>query len=186
MFRWENHSIIIIIIIIIFIPTKKAMPEVLIRCYTTFEILKCSSDHQSSNLKLLIHGGFTMCWGRLFQSLITLWENEFLLVKRNACFLKILKLWPLLLELSHHHHHSFNVSVPLKVGRTAPMFVLSFFLHSILLAGSALDSFQCLEIIVDRIFPCLLRSSTSTLSTNFKFCDAVNTTIIPYNMPKPT
>ena len=38
-----------------------------------------------------------------------------------------------------HHHHSFNVSVPLKVGCTAPMFVLSFFLHSILLAGSALD-----------------------------------------------
>ena len=37
------------------------------------------------------------------------------------------------------HHHSFNVSVPLKVGRTAPMFVLSFFLHSILLVGSALD-----------------------------------------------
>ena len=68
----------------------------------------------------------------------------------------------------HHHHHSFNVSVPLKVGRTAPMFVLSFFLHSILFAGSALDSFQC-EIIVDRIFPCLLRSSTSTLSNNFKF-----------------
>ena len=27
-----------------------------------------------------------------------------------------------------HHHHSFNVSVPLKVGRTAPMFVLSFFI----------------------------------------------------------
>ena len=42
------------------------------------------------------------------------------------------------------HHHSFNVSVPLKVGHTAPMFVLSFFLHSILFAGSALDSFQCL------------------------------------------
>ena len=37
---------------------------------------------------------------RLFQSLITPWENEFLLVKRNACFLKILKLWPLVLELS--------------------------------------------------------------------------------------
>ena len=29
------------------------------------------------------------------------------------------------------------------MGRTAPMFVLSFFLHSILFAGSALDSFQC-------------------------------------------
>ena len=37
---------------------------------------------------------------------------------------------------NHHHHHSFNVSVPLKVGRTAPMFVPSFFLHSILFAGS--------------------------------------------------
>ena len=46
------------------------------------------------------------------------------------------------------HHHSFNVSVPLKVGRTAPMFVLSFFLHSILLAGSALDSFQCLRSLL--------------------------------------
>ena len=49
---------------------------------------------------------------------------------------------------NHHHHHSFNVSVPLKVGRTAPMFVLSFFLHSILLAGSALDSFQCLRSLL--------------------------------------
>ena len=48
----------------------------------------------------------------------------------------------------HHHHHSFNVSVPLKVGRTAPMFVLSFFLHSILFAGSALDSFQCLRSLL--------------------------------------
>ena len=38
----------------------------------------------------------TTCWGRLFQSLITLWENEFLLAKRDACFLKILRLWPLL------------------------------------------------------------------------------------------
>ena len=49
---------------------------------------------------------------------------------------------------NHHHHHSFNVSVPLKVGRTAPMFVLSFFLHSILFAGSALDSFQCLRSLL--------------------------------------
>ena len=48
----------------------------------------------------------------------------------------------------HHHHHSFNVSVPLKVGRTAPMFVPSFFLHSILFAGSALDSFQCLRSLL--------------------------------------
>ena len=47
-----------------------------------------------------------------------------------------------------HHHHSFNVSVPLKVGRTAPMFLLSFFLHSILFAGSALDSFQCLRSLL--------------------------------------
>ena len=76
--------------------------------------------------------------------------------------------WCWTLQLLLHHHHSFNVSVPLKVGRTAPMFVPSFFLHSILFAGSALDSFQ------------------STLSNNFKFCDAVNTTIIPCNMPKPT
>ena len=46
------------------------------------------------------------------------------------------------------HRHSFNVSVPLKVGRTAPMFVLSFFLHSILFVGSALDSFQCLRSLL--------------------------------------
>ena len=76
------------------------------------------------------------------------------------------------------------MSVPLKVGRTAPMFVLSFFLHSILLAGSALDSFQCLRSLLIVSFHVLLRSSTSTLSNNFKFCDAVNTTIIPYNMPQ--
>ena len=30
----------------------------------------------------------------------------------------------------YHHHHSFDVLVaPLRVGRTAPMFVLSFFLY---------------------------------------------------------
>ena len=46
-----------------------------------------------------------------------------------------------------YHHHSFNVSVPLKVGCTAP-FVLSFFLHSILFAGSTLDSFQCLRSLL--------------------------------------
>ena len=54
-----------------------------------------------------------------------------------------INIWP-----DMNHHHSFNVSVPLKVGRTAPMFVLSFFLHSILLAGSALDSFQCLRSLL--------------------------------------
>ena len=48
----------------------------------------------------------------------------------------------------YFHHHSFNVSVPLKTGRTAPMFVLSFFLHSIRFAGSALDSFQCLRSLL--------------------------------------
>ena len=47
-----------------------------------------------------------------------------------------------------NHHHSFNVSVPLKMGRTAPMFVQSFFLHSILFARSALDSFQCLRSLL--------------------------------------
>ena len=36
----------------------------------------------------------------------------------------------------------------LKVGRTAPMLVLSFFLHSILFAGSVLDSFQCLRSLL--------------------------------------
>ena len=34
------------------------------------------------------------------------------------------------------------------MGRTAPMFVLSFFLHSILFARSALDSFQCLRSLL--------------------------------------
>ena len=47
-----------------------------------------------------------------------------------------------------NNHHSFNVSVPHKVGRTAHMFVLSFFLHSILFAGSALESFQCLRSLL--------------------------------------
>ena len=42
------------------------------------------------------------------------------------------------------HHHSFNVSVPLKMGCTAPMFVLSCFLHSNLFAGSA----QCLRSLL--------------------------------------
>ena len=67
-----------------------------------YEILNCFSDHHSSNLflKLLIDGAFTTCWGRLFQALITLWGNEFLIAKRDACFLKILRLWPLVLELS--------------------------------------------------------------------------------------
>ena len=51
-------------------------------------------------------------------------------------------------ERDCRHHHSFNVSVPLKMCRTAPMFVLSFFLHSILFAGSALDSFQCLRSLL--------------------------------------
>ena len=86
---------------------------------------------------------------------------------------------------SNHHHHSFNVSVPLKVGRTAPMFVLSFFFHSILLAGSALDSFQCLRsllIVSFHVFFGLPRPRCPTTSNS----DAVNTTIIPYNMPKPT
>ena len=46
------------------------------------------------------------------------------------------------------HHHSFNVSVPLKMGCTAPMFVPSYFLHSILFAGSALDSFQFLRSLL--------------------------------------
>ena len=52
------------------------------------------------------------------------------------------------LDIKLNHRHSFNVSVPLKMGRTAPMFVLSFFLHSILFAGSALDSFQCLRSLL--------------------------------------
>ena len=54
----------------------------------------------------------------------------------------------ILIFFFHFHHHSFNMSVPLKVGRTAPMFVLSFFLHSILFVGSALDSFQRSLLIV--------------------------------------
>lgn len=42
-------------------------------------------------------------------------------------------------------HHSFNMPVPLRVGRVAPMFVLSFFLHSVLFAGSIRVSFQFLR-----------------------------------------
>ena len=60
----------------------------------------------------------------------------------------------------HHHHHLFNVRVPLRVGRTALMFVLSFFLHSILFAGSSLVSFQFLQssfIVSPHIFLCLPR-----------------------------
>ena len=69
----------------------------------------------------------------------------------------------------HHHHHSFNVSVPLKVGHTAPMFVLSFFLHSILFAGSALDSFQCLRsllIVSFHVFFGLTRPRCPTTSNS--------------------
>ena len=69
----------------------------------------------------------------------------------------------------HHHHHLFNVSVPLKVGRTAPMFVLSFFLHSILFAGSALDSFQCLRsllIVSFHVFFSLPRPCCPTTSNS--------------------
>ena len=61
------------------------------------------------------------------------------------------------------------MSVPLKVGRTAPMFVLSFFLHSILLAGSALDSFQCLRslsIISFHVFFGLPRPRCPTTSNS--------------------
>ena len=65
---------------------------------------------------------------------------------RTKCFLPRMCLYH---PFSAHHHHSFNVSVPLKVGRTAPMFVLFvMFLHSILFAGSALDSFQCLRALL--------------------------------------
>ena len=69
----------------------------------------------------------------------------------------------------HHHHHSFNVSVPLKVGCMAPIFVLSFFLHSILFAGSALDSFQCLRsllIVSFHVFFGLLRPRCLTTSNS--------------------
>ena len=51
-------------------------------------------------------------------------------------------------KFNYAYHHSFNVSVPLKVGCTTPMFVLNFFLHSILFAGSVLDSFQCLRSLL--------------------------------------
>ena len=53
-----------------------------------------------------------------------------------------------IVHFAHHHHHSFNMSVPLNMGCMAAMFVLSFFLHSILFAGSALDSFQCLRSLL--------------------------------------
>ena len=68
-----------------------------------------------------------------------------------------------------HHHHLFNVSVPLKVGRMAHMFVLSFFLHSILFAGSALDSFQCLRsllIVSSHVFFGLPRPRCPTTSNS--------------------
>ena len=72
--------------------------------------------------------------------------------------------------MSHQQsYHSFNVSVPLKVGRTAPMFVLSFFLHSILFAGSALDSFQCLRSLLIasfHVFFCLPRPRCPTTSNS--------------------
>ena len=58
---------------------------------------------------------------------------------------RLMFVWKIFKFLSHH---SFNVSVLLKMGCTAPMFVLSFFLHSILFAGSALDSFQCLRSLL--------------------------------------
>ena len=70
---------------------------------------------------------------------------------------------------NNDHHHLFNVSVLLKVGRTAPMFVLSFFLHSILFAGSALDSFQCLRsllIISFHVFLGLPRPRCPTTSNS--------------------
>ena len=73
------------------------------------------------------------------------------------------------IELKCHHHHWFNVSVPLKVGHTAPMFVLSFFLHSILFAGSALDSFQCLRsllIVYFHVFFSLPRPRCPTTSNS--------------------
>ena len=57
------------------------------------------------------------------------------------------------------------------MGRTAPMFVLSFFLHSILFAGFALDSFQCLRsllIVSFHVFfflpcPCCPTTSNSVM-----------------------
>ena len=57
------------------------------------------------------------------------------------------------------------------MGCTAPMFVLSFFLHSILFAGSALDSFQCLRsllIVSSHVFfglprPCCPSTSNSVM-----------------------
>ena len=69
------------------------------------------------------------------------WKFDFVILLRGIHTI-------LLIVCKSHHHHSFNVSVPLKVGRTAPMFVLSSFLHSILFAGSALDSFQCLRSLL--------------------------------------
>ena len=45
----------------------------------------------------------------------------------------------------YNHHHSFIVPVPLRVGRAAPIFDLSFFLDSILFAGSILVSVQFCE-----------------------------------------
>ena len=44
-----------------------------------------------------------------------------------------------------HHHHSFYMTFPLKVGCMLHMFILIFFLHSILSMGSTPDAFQCLR-----------------------------------------
>ena len=80
-----------------------------------------------------------------------------------------------------NHHHSFNVSVPLK-GGSHGSYVCSELLSPtpFCFAGSALDSFQCLRSLLIVSFHVFFGPSTSTLSNNFKFCDAVNTTIIPY------
>ena len=87
-------------------------------------------------------------WHDAFQYHKFVFNSDFRFIDDEAGFLIIIlkvgnKKWSQFV-----HHHSFNVSVPLKVGRTAPMFVLSFFLHFILFAGSALDSFQCLRSLL--------------------------------------
>ena len=69
----------------------------------------------------------------------------------------------------HHHHHWLNELVPFRVGRTAPMFVLSFSLHSILLAGSTLINFPFLRssfIVSLHVFLGLLRPQCASTSSS--------------------
>ena len=101
------------------------------------------NDHFSSFEQLLQRDNSFSIHDRNLQTLAT----EMYKVKHNLSPSFMHSIFPSM-NIRNNHHHSFNVSFPLKVGRTASMFVLSFFLHSILFAGSALDSSQCLRSLL--------------------------------------